>query len=120
MGCYKKSMSLRVILIALLVGLGAHHVAPLMPGHAAHAAHQAACVDCGEMYDMGGMLAATMLCVGMLAIATALPRLRRRLSLLASRAASLVPPVQARAFGVAGRAPPDSRITPLCTTVLRC
>lgn len=113
-------MPLRVILIALLVGLGVHHVAPLMPGHAAHAAHKAACVDCGETYDMGGMLAATMLCVGMLAIATALPRLRRRLSLFASRAASLVPPVQALAFGVAGRAPPDSRITPRCTAVLRC
>ena len=113
-------MPLRVILIALLIGLGVHHVAPLMPGHAVHAAHQAACVDCGETYDMGGMLAATMLCVGMLAIAAALPRLRRRLSLLVSRAASLVPPVQTLAFGVAGRAPPDSRITPPCITVLRC
>ncbi|MFZ4755796.1 MAG: hypothetical protein ACOYL4_07260 [Miltoncostaeaceae bacterium] len=113
-------MSLRVILIALLVGLGVHHVAPLMPGHAVHAAHEAACVGCGEIHDMGGMLAATMLCVGMLAIAAALPRLRRRLSLLASRAASLVPPVQALAFGLAGRAPPNPGITPPCITVLRC
>jgi len=110
----------RVLLAALVLGLGIHHAAPLMPGHASADASMCSGAECTDEPGLGIAAGIVALCMGAIGIAAAVPRLRRRLvALLAERAAGTSP--RALALTVrAGRGPPAVGPFPPQATVRRC